>query len=94
MSSKPINEVAIWNGIINPDAGDLSESEANVVLRWSFSDEDKRHMEDLANRNGEGELLDEERELLQAYVDIGQVIGILQAKARLSLKHLNDKHAG
>ena len=46
-------------------------------------------MEELANRNGQGELSDSERKELEAYVNVGQVIGILQAKARLSLKHSN-----
>ncbi len=40
----------------------------------------------LANRNSRGELTDSEREELEAYVNVGQVIGILQAKAHLSLK--------
>ena len=56
------------------------------MLGWSFNDDAKVRMEELANRNGRGELTDSEREELEAYVNVGQVIGILQAKARLSLK--------
>ena len=44
-------------------------------------------MEELAVRNGKGELSESEREELEAYVNVGQVVAILQAKARLSLKH-------
>lgn len=61
--------------------------EANAVLRWSFNDAAKSRMEDLANRNGQDVLSDSEREELEAYINVGQVIGILQAKARHSLKH-------
>lgn len=43
-------------------------------------------MEELANRNNRGELTDAEREQLEAYIHVGQVIGILQTKARISLK--------
>ncbi len=44
-------------------------------------------MEQLAVRNGKGELSETELEELEAYVNVGQVVAILQAKARLSLKH-------
>lgn len=64
----------------------MPEPEANAVLRWSFNDDAKLRMEELANRNDRGELTDSEREELEAYINVGQVIGILQAKARLSLK--------
>jgi hypothetical protein len=87
MSSKTINEVEIWNGIINPDSHDMSAPEANAVLRWCFNEEAKSTMETLAVRNGRGELSEAEREQLEAYVNVGQVVAILQAKARLSLKH-------
>ncbi len=87
MSGKTISEVDIWTGVINPDQHDMSAPEANAVLRWSFNDDAKRRMEDLATRNGQGLLTDAEREELEAYVNVGQVIAILQAKARLSLKH-------
>ncbi len=61
--------------------------EANAVLRWSFSEDAKGRMEQLAERNGRDELSEPEREELEAYINVGQVIAILQAKARLSLKH-------
>jgi hypothetical protein len=87
MSTKSINEVDIWTGVISPDRNDMPVPEANAVLRWSFNDDAKSRMEELANRNGQNELSDSEREELEAYINVGQVIGILQAKARFSLKH-------
>ena len=87
MSTKTINEVEIWNGIINPDSHDMTAPEANAVLRWCFNDEARSAMEALAHRNGRGELSEAERAQLEAYVNVGQVVAILQAKARLSLKH-------
>jgi hypothetical protein len=89
MGTRSINEVDIWTGIISPDRDDMPAPEASAVLRWAFNDDAKSRMEELANRNGQGELSDSEREELEAYVNVGQVIGILQAKARLSLKHSN-----
>ena len=87
MSTRTANEVEIWTGIINPDQRDMSAPEANAVLRWSFNDDARLKMEELAVRNGKGELSESEREELEAYVNVGQVVAILQAKARLSLKH-------
>jgi len=87
MTDRTTNEVAIWTGVINPDRDDMSPSEATAVLRWAFNDDAKLKMEELAERNGRGELSESEREELEAYVNVGQVVAILQAKARLSLKH-------
>ena len=94
MTNKTINEVDIWTGVISPERQDMAVPEANVVLRWSFNDDAKARMEELANRNGQGELTGAERAELEAYINVGQVIGILQAKARLSLKHSSGSGTG
>ena len=47
-------------------------------------------MEALADRNGRGELSEAEREQLEEYVNVGLMVAILQAKARLSLKHAEN----
>jgi len=62
MRTKTINELEIWNGIINPDRHDMSAPKANAVLRWCFNDEARSAMEALAHRNGRGELSEAERE--------------------------------
>lgn len=87
MTEKTISEVDIWADVISPDKQDMSPTEAKAVLRWSFNEDAKLRMEDLATRNGQGVLSEAEREELEAYIKVGQVIAILQAKARLSLKH-------
>ena len=89
MNAKTISEVDIWSEVITPDKHDMSPSDANVVLRWAFNDIAKARMEQLAERNGRGELSDSEFEELEAYINVGQVIGILQAKARLSLRRIS-----
>ncbi len=86
MSEKSINEVDIWTGIISPNRADMPEPSAITILGWSFNEDAKVRMELLANLNNQGELTDSQREEFEAYVHVGQVIGILQAKARLSLK--------
>ena len=83
---KTTKEIDIWTSVISPDKRDMSSAEAAAVLRWQFNDEAKQRMEELATRNGQGVLTETEKEELQAYVHVGQVIAILQAKAKLSLK--------
>jgi len=92
MASVSINEIDIWSGIICPDENDMLVSDARAILHWAFNDQAKMRMEELATRNGQGKLTEPEQEELQAYVHVGQVIGILQAKARLSLKRAGDNN--
>jgi hypothetical protein len=84
--TKTTNEIDIWTGVIGPENQDMSAPEANAVLRWQFNDRAKQRMEELAVRNGQGTLTVAERAELEAFVHVGQVIAILQAKARLSLQ--------
>ena len=85
MAEKTISEVDIWTGVIAPENRDLSAPDANAVLRREFNDRAKQRMEELASRNGQGVLSEGEAQELEAWVHVGQVIGILQAKARLCL---------
>jgi hypothetical protein len=87
--TKTISEIEIWRGVISPDDREMSAAEANAVLGWEFDDRAKRRMDELAMRNGQGKLTESEREELEAWVHVGQVIAILQAKARLSLQRSN-----
>ena len=86
MSTRSINEIDIWTSIISPNRDDLPPSDANAILRWEFNEQAKERIDELATRNGRGALTDAEREELESYVHVGQVVAILQAKARLSLK--------
>lgn len=94
MVERNINEIDIWTAVISPEDCDMSAAEANAVLRWRFNDRAKQRMEDLAARNGRGVLTAAEKAELEAYVHVGEVIGILQAKARLCLKRTNGNGSG
>jgi len=59
----------------------LAELEADPVAQ--------ARVEELAEKSNEGQLTVEERREYETYVHVGNLIGILQAKARLYLK----KHA-
>jgi hypothetical protein len=86
MAEKSTTELDVWTGVIAPENGNMPPDHARAVLQWQFNDAAKRQMNQLADRNNSGELSASEREELEAYVHVGQVIAVLQAKARLSLK--------
>jgi hypothetical protein len=83
--AKP-TEGTIWVRLIQPEEGNLAEEAARAILSLKFSDDDKRRMLDLADRNNEGMLSEVEREELENYVKVGDVVSFLHLKAKKSLK--------
>lgn len=86
MVERTINEVEIWTRVVSPTGADMPPRSATAILGWAFNEAAKNRMEQLAERSNRGELAESELEELSAYIHVGQVIGILQAKARLSLQ--------
>jgi hypothetical protein len=84
-------EVAIWTRIIEPEKNRLSRQAARSLLEFTFSERDKARMNELAERNREGLLTADERQELEGYVKVGDVLSLIHLKARKSLK---DKSRG
>ena len=61
-------------------------AEANAVLRWAFNDTANLRMETLQDINSRGEMSEAERGEFETYATVGQIIAILQTKARLALR--------
>jgi hypothetical protein len=80
------SEAAIWARIIDPEKNGLSSSAARAFLKLKFSEQEVAHMNELAQKNQEGLLSDAEREELEAYVKVGDVLSLLHLKARKSLR--------
>ena len=59
---------------------------AQEVLQWGFSEDDHLRMNELAARNREGRVSPAEEQELSNYIRVGQILGILQSKARRSLQ--------
>jgi hypothetical protein len=81
-----ISEAAIWKRVIMPEKNGLSHAAARSLLKLRFSKADKDRMNDLARRNQEGLLSTSERDELEGYVKVGDVLSLLHLKARKSLK--------
>jgi hypothetical protein len=78
--------IAILGRLLGNGSERMSLALARHILRIAFSDEDEAHMSDLAVRNQEGKLSPKERDELIAYANAGCLLGILQSRARKSLK--------
>src|SRR5580692_10647585 len=59
---------------------------ARHVLKVGFSDADKARMHELAVKNSEGRITPSELEELDIFVNVGDLLGILQSRARIFLK--------
>ena len=79
-------ESDIWARLIQPANGDFPMDAARGILALNFSPKDKARMSDLAQRNSEGKLSPAEREELENYVLVGDVLSLLHLKAKKSLK--------
>jgi hypothetical protein len=79
-------EGKIWTRLIQPANGTFEKAAAQAILAFNFTDAEKARMHDLAERNGEGKLSPAEREELESYVRVANVLALLHAKARRSLK--------
>lgn len=79
------SELAIFGRLFKAEQGDFPRELARYVLSLGFSEEDQERMRQLAERNQEGALSEEEREELQSYVKAGHLLALLHSKARKSL---------
>ena len=64
----------------------MSNTLARQVLKLEFSEQEKERMHELAAKNQEGRLSKQEGEELDNYVKVGDLLAILQSKARKLLK--------
>ncbi len=79
-------EGQIWARLLRPGNGTFPKAAAQAILGVNSTDDQKARMHDLAQRNGEGKLSPSEREDLESYIHVANVLALLHAKARRSLK--------
>ena len=86
VDTKANDEVSMLGRLLANGAGRLSATVARHLLRLRFGKEDIARMNDLAERNQKGRLSRAEREELDSYVKVGQIVAILQSEARMALR--------
>lgn len=79
------SEAAIFARLWDTGENRISTELARYVLKLGFSDDDNARMHELAVKNQAGTLSAMEREELDNYVKVGDLLAILQSKARKRL---------
>jgi hypothetical protein len=80
------SEGAIFARLWETANGELLPVLARHILKLSFSESDKARMHELAVKNQESSISPAEREELDSYVKVGDLLAILQSKARKALQ--------
>jgi hypothetical protein len=86
LATTETSEMAILRRIVDPEQPFLSAEAARAILRLDFSAADRTRMNQLAAKNREGKLTASGEQELNSYIRVGQTLGILQSKARRSLR--------
>jgi hypothetical protein len=85
-AAKPTSEAAIFARVWERGNGGLSPVLARHIVKLGFTEEDKCRMHELAVKNQEGRISPEEIDELDSYIKVGDLLAILQSKARKLLK--------
>lgn len=80
------SEAAIFARVWEGGGGGLTVPVARHVLKLGFGDPDQARMRELLERNRAGQMTDPEREELDNFVRVADLLAILQSKARKVLK--------
>jgi len=81
MSSKAV-AASLLSGLMEPLARCLTPASAREILALRPDEPARRRMEELASKSNEGSLTPEERAEHQFFVEVGDMVALLQAKAR------------
>lgn len=85
-TEKSASEAAILSRVLLNGREDITPELARYFLARGFSADDKARMHELAVKNQEGRISPEELRELDSYVKVGDLLAILQSKARKLLK--------
>ena len=79
-------EASILSRVIRPDQPTLPRTVARECLRLGFDESDKRWMRELAEKARRAVLTANEQAEVDGYERVGSWLGLLQSKARRSLR--------
>jgi hypothetical protein len=85
MAIDATSETAIFERIVLPREPLLSPDAARSILALDFDPEDRKRLEELAEKARQGTLSHEESQEIDHYERVGHYLSILHAKARSSL---------
>jgi len=83
--STATTEPRIWRRVLRAENGDLPRQAAEFLLGLDLEESDHVRLAELNAKANDGRLTDAERAELEEYLRVGDLIAILQSKARRSL---------
>jgi hypothetical protein len=81
------SEAAIFGRVLEPEKPMLSADAARSIMALDFMQMDRERMNDLASKARAGILTNEENEELENYLRVGDLLAIMQSKARRTLQN-------
>ena len=89
----PNSEAAIWARLMQARKAELSPEAAEFLLAIDFEESDRQRMLQLAERSEAGTLTAEEQIEFDGYLHVGNLLAVMQSKARLALQAKpQDRH--
>lgn len=79
-------EPGIWARLMQSSGDQLLPEAAEYLLSIRFADSDVDRMRQLAERSETGDLTREERAEFDSYLHVGNLLAVIQSKARLALR--------
>ncbi|MFO0807841.1 MAG: hypothetical protein U0746_04390 [Gemmataceae bacterium] len=80
------SEAAIFSRVLEPEKPVMSPDVARLFLALDFPEADRTRMNTLAAKARKGALTAEENEELDNYIRVGDLLAIMQSKARRSIR--------
>ena len=84
------HEPAIWARLMQARKEHLAPEVAEYLLSLDFDESDRVRMLELAARSEAGELTREEQVEFDSYLHIGNLLTVMQSKARVALRRQPD----
>ena len=86
-------EAAIWARLMQAQKDELSPQAAEFLLTIGFGESDRQRMLQLAERSEAGTLTTDEQAEFDGYLHVGNLLAVMQSRARLALKRKpQDRH--
>ncbi len=82
MQTSPTREAAIWARLIDSQPETLTVDTARYLLRFGLGEIDQSRLQELAERSQAGTLSDEEGREFDSYLHVGNLLAVMQSKAR------------
>jgi hypothetical protein len=81
----PGGEAAIWARLIESQPKEPTPEAARYLLALQFQESDQARLQELADRSQAGTLSEDDAREFDSYLHIGNLLAVMQSKARLVL---------